>query len=211
MTFTFYDRIGEEYTVQMYLQDSGTPGTYDLVVSDVCNSEGDSIFVKKTTTTTNGVETTTYSATGVVVQLGGATYTVNDNDIDKVTGKYTLYGTGTASQVLFDSTSGGLTRPATSVYANKSILFNVVTVPANSGIDDTFTHYNSQNDLGGVEVDVSYLTQYSKGGVGNTSYTRGGANGKGAGNIAGAFLLISPARSLELIPMVKREYLDRLR
>ena len=87
MTFTFYDRIGEEYTVQMYLQDSGTPGTYDLVVSDVCNSEGDSIFVKKTTTTTNGVETTTYSATGVVVQLGGATYTVNDNDIDKVTGK----------------------------------------------------------------------------------------------------------------------------
>mgnify|MGYP002231238509 FL=1 len=77
MTFMFYDRIGEEYTVQMYLQDSGTPGTYDLVVSDVCNSEGDSIFVKKTTTTTNGVETTTYSATGVVVQLGGATYTVN--------------------------------------------------------------------------------------------------------------------------------------
>ena len=187
------ESIGEEYTVQMYLQDSGTPGTYDLVVSDVCNSEGDSIFVKKTTTTTNGVETTTYSATGVVVQLGGATYTVNDNDIDKVTGKYTLSGTGTASQVLFDSTSGefagtkeaGLTRPATSVYANKSILFNVVTVPANSGIDDTFTHYNSQNDLGGVEVDVSYLTQYSKGGVGNTSYTRGDANGKGAGNIAG--------------------------
>lgn len=38
----------------------------------------------------------------------------------------------------------------------------MVTVPANSGIDDTFTHYNSQNDLGGVEVDVSYLTQYSK-------------------------------------------------
>lgn len=207
MTFTFYDRIGEEYTVQMYLQDSGTPGTYDLVVSDVCNSEGDSIFVKKTTTTTNGVETTTYSATGVVVQLGGATYTVNDNDIDKVTGKYTLSGTGTASQVLFDSTSGefvgtkeaGLTRPATSVYANKSILFNVVTVPANSGIDDTFTHYNSQNDLGGVEVDVSYLTQYSKGGVGNTSYTRGGANGKGAGNIAGEMSGLSIDQSGKII------------
>ena len=178
MTFTFYDRIGEEYTVQMYLQDSGTPGTYDLVVSDVCNSEGDSIFVKKTTTTTNGVETTTYSATGVVVQLGGATYTVNDNDIDKVT---------------------GLTRPATSVYANKSILFNVVTVPANSGIDDTFTHYNSQNDLGGVEVDVSYLTQYSKGGVGNTSYTRGGANGKGAGNIAGEMSGLSIDQSGKII------------
>lgn len=207
MTFTFYDRIGEEYTVQMYLQDSGTPGTYDLVVSDVCNSEGDSIFVKKTTTTTNGVETTTYSATGVVVQLGGATYTVNDNDIDKVTGKYTLSGTGTASQVLFDSTSGefagtkeaGLTRPATSVYANKSILFNVVTVPANSGIDDTFTHYNSQNDLGGVEVDVSYLTRYSKGGVGNTSYTRGDANGKGAGNIAGEMRGLSIDQSGKII------------
>ena len=206
MTFTFYDRIGEEYTVQMYLQDSGTPGTYDLVVSDVCNSEGDSIFVKKTTTTTNGVETTTYSATGVVVQLGGATYTVNDNDIDKVTGKYTLSGTGTASQVLFDSTSGefagtkeaGLTRPATSVYANKSILFNVVTVPANSGIDDTFTHYNSQNDLGGVEVDVSYLTRYSKGGVGNTSYTRGDANGK-AGNIAGEMRGLSIDQSGKII------------
>lgn len=75
----------------------------------------------------------------------------------------------------------------------------MVTVPANSGIDDTFTHYNSQNDLGGVEVDVSYLTQYSKGGVGNTSYTRGDANGKGAGNIAGEMSGLSIDQSGKII------------
>ena len=207
MTFTFYDRIGEEYTVQMYLQDSGDNGNYDLVISDVTNSEGESIFVKKTTTTTNGVDTTTYAPTGVVVQLGGATYTVAANNIDTTTGKYTVTGTGTAAQIKFDPSSGefagtgetGLTRPATSTFANKSILFDVVTVPTDSGIDDTFTHYNNQTDLGGVEVDVSYLTQYSKGGVANSSYTRGDANGKGAGNIAGTMSGISIDQSGKVI------------
>lgn len=206
MTFSFFDRIGEEYTVQMYLQSKGS-GAYDLVVSDVCNSKGDSIFVSKTTTSTAGVETTTYAATGVVVQLGGATYTVTDANLDKTTGKYTLSGTGTPAQVLFDAKSGefagtkeqGLTRPASSVYANKAIMFDVVTVPATSGIDDTFSHYTAASDIGGVEVDVSYLTQYSKGGVGNTSYTRGDANGNGAGNIAGTMSGISIDQSGKII------------
>ena len=43
------------------------------------------------------------------------------------------------------------------------------------------------------------MTQYSKGGVGNTSYTRGGANGKGAGNIAGEMSGLSIDQSGKII------------
>ncbi|MCH5268022.1 MAG: flagellar hook-basal body complex protein [Lachnospiraceae bacterium] len=217
MTFTFFDRIGEEYTVQMYLQETEEPGAYNLVISDVLDSNGESLFVKKTVTIdpNTGIETTTYSATGVVVQLGAATYTVTADNLNAETGKYTVSGTATgaaagtvgAAQVLFDAKSGEFLgtrndvagRPGTSLYSNKAILFDVVTVPDGSGIDDTFSHYDAASDLGGVEVDVSYLTQYSQGGVANTSYYRGTPAGLGGGNVAGELAGISIDQSGKII------------
>ena len=211
MTFTFFDRIGEEYTVQMYLQkaegDGVAPGTYNLVVSDVTNADGESLFIKKTTTrAADGTETTTYSTTGIKVKLGAATYEVKN--VDKDTGKYTVEGSGTVAQVLFDEKSGEFkgtagddtSRPATSLYANKAILFDIDPESLeDSGIDDTFAHYDPATDKGGVEVDVSYLTQYSSGGVGNTSYYRGTPDGYGGGNIAGDLSGISIDQSGKII------------
>lgn len=197
MTFTFFDKIGEEYTTQMYLQDSGVSGTYNLVVSNVTDSTGQSIFVEKSVDADGN---TKYSLTGVKVSLGGVEYeaVAVDEDTFAQTGKFYLTTTEkTPAQIIFDPKSGefqGTTettdRPDTSVYKGKALVFDVTDA---GNRDDTFNHYSANDtaETGGVEVDVSYLTQYSKGGVSNTSYTRGDAKGAGAGNVAGEMSGIS--------------------
>ena len=59
LTFSFYDELGQEYTVKMnlYRNGSGTTGTgtdaqatsvYSVTLADVTDADGNSIFVKKT-------------------------------------------------------------------------------------------------------------------------------------------------------------------
>ena len=193
MTFSFYDRIGEEFTVQMYLQNSATSGAYNLVVSDVVDSTGKSIFV---TESVDADGNKTYADSGATVMLGGTEFKLAT--VDEKTGKHTLEYDGDASQIVFNPDTGeysttveSVERPDSSIYAGKAIVFDV-TNPG-TGRDDTFVHYvvDNGNESGGVEVDVSYLTQFSQGGKGNTSYTRGDADGYGAGNIAGDMMGIS--------------------
>lgn len=204
MTFSFYDKIGEGYTVQMYLQSAGTtaatgttPQTndYNLVVSDVCNSDGESIFVKQTVDAATG--TTKYELTGATVSLGGVEYIAQaaNPDTFEQTGEIILTTAATTvAQVHFNTATGDFqsvtdatNRPANSLYAGKALVFDV-TVP--DTVEDTFNHYSSANGVesGGVEIDMSNLTQYSKGGTSNTSYYRGATDefgGGGAGNVAG--------------------------
>lgn len=194
MTFTFYDRIGEEFTVQMYLQNTETSGAYALVVSDVVDSTGSSIFV---TSTADADGNTTYADSGATVMLGGTSFKLGT--VDEKTGKHTLEIDGDAlPQIVFNAETGefsttveSVERPDSSIYAGKAIVFDV-TNPG-TGRDDTFVHYATEgaNESGGVEIDVSYLTQFSQGGKGNTSYTRGNADGYGAGNVAGDMMGLS--------------------
>lgn len=193
MTFTFYDRIGEEYTVQMYLQNTDASGAYGLVVSDVVDSNGKSIFVSENEDADGNK---TYENSNATVTLGGVEYSVAT--VDEKTGKMTLQAGGDAAQIIFNPESGefsttkeDITRPDNSLYAGKALVFDV-TNPGD-GRDDTFNHYvnDGTNEYGGVEIDVSYLTQFSSGGKGNTSYTRGDADGNGAGNVAGEMSGIS--------------------
>lgn len=193
MTFTFYDRIGEEYTVQMYLQNTDVSGAYALVVSDVVDSTGASIFVKEEVDADGNK---TYTSSNATVTLGGVEYYAAT--VDEKTGKLTLEAGGDAARIVFDpetgefsTTSEAFDRPENSTYAGKAIVFDV-TNPG-EGRDDTFNHYviDGSNESGGVEIDVSYLTQYSQGGESSTSYTRGDADGYGAGNVAGEMSGIS--------------------
>lgn len=194
MTFTFYDRIGEEFTVQMYLQNTDTSGAYALVVSDVVDSTGTSIFV---TESVDADGNKTYADSGATVMLGGTNFKLGT--VDEKTGKHSLEIDGDAlPQIVFNAETGeysttveSVDRPDSSLYAGKAIVFDV-TNPG-TGRDDTFNHYvvDNGNETGGVEVDVSYLTQFSSGGKANTSYTRGNAEGYGAGNVAGDMMGLS--------------------
>lgn len=211
MTYTFYDRLGEEYTVQMYLQNSESSteeyNAYNLVISDVVDSTGQSIFLKQQSTTdAQGVTKVTYVPTGVKITLGGTTFSLNP---DATTGSYNA-DTGkvnqltndtpaNTAQIWFNSKSGdfygvgnedptGRDRPTNSEFRGKAIVFDIemadVEEDANGVplLNDTFTHYTTDGtsvENGGIEIMVDNLTQFSTGGQGNTSYHRGRAGNNG--------------------------------
>ena len=78
-------------------------------------------------------------------------------------------------------------------YAKTCVNFSVVQGddPQHVGYDSTFPQYDAANDNGGIELDFSSLTQYSKGGTCETTYKRGDQDGKNAGNYAGTMSGIS--------------------
>lgn len=222
MTFSFYDKLGEEFTVQMFLQNAAAgdpptniPGTYNLVVSDVVDSTGQSIFLKQVAVPAGeGADAGTqlvYKPTGVSVTLGGATFSLDgDTSYNPNTGKVNqLTKTGNVAQIVFNPENGQFQqvsndvpasaadgRPENSEYRGKAIVFDVLFDEENAPeggflIDDTFEHYQIDGDVesGGVEVNVNNLTQFTTGGQSNTSYNRGreiaGRGVVGEGNISG--------------------------
>lgn len=203
LTFSFYDELGQEYTVKMnlYRNGSGTTGTgndaqatsvYSVTLADVTDADGNSIFVKKTVA--NGA--TSYSSTKVKINLGGVEYTIANEttDINQKTGEFTLTGTGTVPTLSFIAETGDFSTvsdaniPNTSTDWGKSLVFQVTDAGT---LDNTFTQYVPATDSGGVKVDFSSLTQYSSSGVSSTSYSKGSTKGLGTGNTAGEMSGIS--------------------
>lgn len=219
-TFSFYDNLGQLFTAKMYIvavknpdgtnipsvevpdnpDDPNGDGTvslthYAVMLADICNENGESIFVSKTTTE-EGVES--YTSTGVTVTFGGATYSIAepDTDIDTNTGKFNLTAENSPVVLSFITNSGEFSQVTqngvgeTSAYLNTGVAMTI-TVPEgeNVPIDDTFTPYNAETDSGGVIIDFSSLTQYSS--TSHVSYIKGDEEGKGTGNVAGEMKGIS--------------------
>lgn len=208
ITFSFYDELGQEYTVKMNVfkvastAATGTGATatpaltnYAVTLADVTDADGNSIFINKTVTDGK----TSYTSTGVKINLGGVEYSIADEtkDINQQTGEFTITGTGTLPTLSFVSETGDFSKVTetgnvgiqnTSADFSKSMVFQI-TDPGK--LDNTFTKYNTTTDSGGVKVDFSSLTQYSNSGVSNTSYTKGSRKGLGAGNVAGEMSGIS--------------------
>ena len=193
LTFSFYDKLGQEYTVKMSMYkvaSSGGNTNYAVALSDVTDADGNSIFVTKTTDTSG---TTKYADSKVKVKLGGIEYSVNA--VTEATGEFSIKASGTAPTVSFDEATGDFKLvtstdgiPNTSEDYQKSMVFEV----SDSGdLDNTFSNYSATTDSGGVKVDFSSLTQYSNSGVSNTSYSKGSRKGLGAGNVAGEMSGIS--------------------
>lgn len=213
-TVSFYDKLGALYTAKLLIvkaaQDgeaitpdgSDTPielSSYNVYIGDVMDEEGNSIFVKEQTDPDTGA--TTYVTTGATVQLGGATYTVQEDDLNTETGKFNriLGGGDTAVTINFNRKTGeflnivndGMAEESTSKYKGTNIVFSID--PGEGGdnaIDDTFDQYDAETDTGGILIDVSALTQYSS--PSNITYTKGDKeNAEGTGNIAGEMKGIS--------------------
>lgn len=192
MTFSFYDNLGELYTVKMRMtkdetQDSAETIKYTMRIEDVYDSDGNSIFVKKNVDETTG--TVTYSATGAQIMLAGVAGGVSAAGINTDTGEFKL-DPSLSHGLTFNSSTGafGSICPdrANQDYAGKAINFSVIQIDTeHTGANSTFPQYDATKDNGGVEIDFSALTQYSKGGTSDTTYKKGTAAGKGAGNYAG--------------------------
>lgn len=197
MSFSFYDQLGEMYTVKLRVtqdetQNSADTINYSVRVEDVMNSDGKSIFVSETVDPTSGQ--VTYAATGAKITWGGTQGGVTGT-VNATTGEFTLDPQLTQA-LLFNSATGefgSVPDRANTTYSGKSINFSVVGVDTqHTGANSTFPQYDAATDSGGIEVDFSNLTQYSKGGTSDTSYKRGtNDTGAGAGNYAGTMNGIS--------------------
>ena len=205
MTFSFFDNLGQLYSVKMYVykqkdDDAAAGGddtkltNYSVALADVYDENGDSIFVKKGVDE-NGL--TSYTATGVKISFGGCEFTADDDAVDDKTGEFKLssektpvlsFVTETGEFKSVTEEDGDKKIPETSKDSGNCIMF-CITDAGNR--DNTFSDYNTTTDSGGVKIDFSALTQYSQSGVSSTSYTKGDKDGYGTGNQAGEMSGIS--------------------
>lgn len=188
ITFSFFDNIGEAYTVTVRIKQSEPPATaqatvdYDMTVVDVMKSDGTSMFVTKNA---DG----TYAANAnVEVKLGDATYKINGTP-NATTGEFTLTATpATGSKLQFQNSTGtfaGVSPQTCNAnpkpeWADKGYALNfsitndgVHTAPSATSNDTTFPFYDPATGLGGVQVYFNSLTQYSQGGVSKLSSVKG--------------------------------------
>lgn len=195
ITYSFFDNLGESYTVKMYIskaktQASGTV-TYDVRIADVLNADSESIFVVKN----NG----TYAASKAEINFGGTKIKAAAGDVDPITGELNLTVAG-VQKLTFNSMTGSEATVSPSrtndMYKNQAINFSIVgPVPikegdnivdgVNTGAASSFPQYDSSSDSGGVEIYFNGLTQYSQGGTSKLSSVKGDPAGKNAGNKAG--------------------------
>lgn len=208
MTFSFFDELGQLYSVKMYVysqktdadagggDDTAALTNYCVSLADVYDENGDSIFIKQGEAGDDGLPT--YTSAGVEISFGGYTYTVGEDAVDPKTGAFKLTSDGTP-MLSFIAETGEFSKvtegggesviPETSKDRDKCIMFNITN--AGTGRDDTFSNYNPTTDQGGIKIDFSALTQYSQSGVSSTSYTKGDKDGFGTGNQAGEMSGIS--------------------
>lgn len=203
ITFSFYDNLGESYSVKMGItakQPQPTAGRveYDVRIMDVYNSNSESIFIIKTVDPTTGE--VTYEPSKAEVTFAGGT--VKAAKVDAQTGELTLQADKMGTLVFSSSTGdfievtdGGTARP-NAVYSGKALNFSIKgPVPqhqgqniidgTNVGPQTTFLQYDATNDTGGINIYFDSWTQYSQGGTSKLASNKGDAKGLYAGNKAG--------------------------
>lgn len=190
VTFSFFDNIGEAYTVKIRIKQAAPPTAaqatvdYDMTVVDVMKSDGTSMFVTK-----NADGTYTGNA-AVEVKLGNATYKLaSATAVNATTGEFTLTANpATGSQLKFQNSTGtfesvspqACTANPKPEWADKGYALNfsvtndgVHAAPTATTNDTTFPFYDPATGLGGVQVYFNSLTQYSQGNVSKISSVKG--------------------------------------
>lgn len=195
ITFSFFDNIGESYTVKVRMQKAAAQATagqviYEAHIVDVYNANGDSIF------TTYDPVAGTYSVnTNAAITfngqaIGSAQVTLQNN----LTGEITL-ANPTPVNVYFNTVTGGFlsvgTAPTTAAGASnpQSVKFSVVGVSANNtGATSSFPQVTGTGATatGGIDLYFNTLTQYEQGGTSKLNGYKGNpSKTAGVGNKAG--------------------------
>lgn len=170
--FDFYDNLGNKYTAKLKVtQDTSATGAsnkYNVSLTDIIDSEDNSIFVTKTVTGDN----VTYSATNKLskINFGGNDYTVA---VDATTGAVTL--SGTASPLVYDGATGS---------------FKSIGADGAKAIDFTLEG-SGENPFKKISLDFSSTTMYATSGSSSLQGYRGDANGNGSGKKVGSMVGVS--------------------
>ncbi len=167
--FTFYDSLGQSYTVQMLVKqntqaDSLIKNEYAVSITDVLDSNGQSIF---STPEDDGNGNITYAESSITeVTLGD--YTFGVSSIDELTGKPVL--DGEAPILSFNASTGKMTSIGDEEGV-KSLTFSI-----NIGGEHPFKD---------IDVDFSALTMFANSGKTTIEGSKGGLDNLGKGRTAG--------------------------
>ena len=192
--FTFYDKLGRSYTANLKLEQiEGDDGAklqnqYAVTITDVLDSNGDSIFVNYDELTD------TYTVReNVTLTFGGVTYEAETTD----DGGYVINAdeTGDAGVVLaFNPSSGKFTSvtvggdaPETTTGEEEnfnSLEFNL-SIEDEEFEDPTAEGDVTTNPFEIIDVDFSTLTMYAQSGTTKIEPTKGDLDGYGNGRSAG--------------------------
>lgn len=174
INMSFYDSMGYGYTADIKVNQSTTAtNLYDAKVTDIRNSDGDSIFVTKSVNAATGV--TTYAATGVTnFTFGDAEYKAT---VDTATGVVKLDKVGGNADPIMRFNGGtgvfeGIGTTATATGKGVSLLVNS-------------TDKTTGNPFKAINVDFSSVSMYATSGSSSLESTRGSLDGLGAGKKVG--------------------------
>ncbi len=167
--FTFYDSLGQSYTVQMLVKqntqaDALIKNEYSVAITDVLDSNGQSIF---STAEDDGAGNVTYSESSITeVTLGDYTFSVAS--IDDVTGKPTL--DGEAPILSFNSSTG-----------------KMVSIGDEEGVKSlTFSiNIGGEHPFKDIDVDFSAMTMFANSGKTTIEGSKGNLKNEGKGRTAG--------------------------
>ncbi|MCR4716837.1 MAG: flagellar hook protein FlgE [Lachnospiraceae bacterium] len=166
MSMSIYDSEGYSYTVKYTLKqnpEDKTGSSYTMKLTDIIDSENNSIL---------GTDTDKYTATIGGTDATGTEITVKYNE---ATGDFEGLGLSSAAT------------GATPTFDTGTNSFNLIIKPNNTANDNPF--YTSQatggTALSGIAVDMSTTTMYANNGKSTLTSVRGNLKGIGAGRTSG--------------------------
>lgn len=167
--FTFYDNLGQSYTVQLLVKQN-TQGNslikneYNVSVTNVLDANGQSIFARQVD---DGLGNITYEASAITsVTLGTHTFTAGE--IDEETGIPDMEGD--AAKLTFNASTGKMVGIGDGE-GEKSLDFSI-------GI-------TGEHPFETINVDFSALTMYANSGKTTIEGSKGGLDNLGKGRTAG--------------------------
>ncbi|SHO49863.1 flagellar hook protein FlgE [Anaerocolumna xylanovorans] len=173
VNISFYDKLGESYsaTFKIIHSGTGTPPTaienqYDVQLVDVLDSQGNSVFVKKTVDASTG--NVTYASSG----LSGSSFagTSLAYNVDATTGAVSF--TNAMPTLTFNAATGKFVGIGSATSTDKAIDLKLGATAATNHFSD-------------IKVDFSTITMYAGSGSTTLGSAMGDLNGLGKGRKAG--------------------------
>lgn len=161
----FYDNMGNSYNAKLSVkQTAAASNIYDVNLTDVTDSEGNSLFVKETAPGVYGAGKLT------TVTLGGVAYTAA---VNPATGAVS-FGAPVAPQLTFNASTGAFTQIGAVAGAKAINMAFTMT----GGAANPFS-------ASGIDIDFSSITMYANSGSTNLESNKGDLDGLGKGRQVG--------------------------
>lgn len=166
VNLTFFDNMGNSYTADLKIkQTEDETNQYTVALTDVKDSNGQSIFVNKEVDPETGE--VTYSSSSIsTVNLGGASFTVSDVAED---GSFTV-DASEAPIITFNASTGKFVSVGDGTTSDKSLKMSITAQPS---------------PFSDIDIDFSSITMYSTSGNSSLEANKGNSEGAGAGKQVG--------------------------